>query len=874
MANLSNINNKLLVGTNGEVRIGDTATVANVKLRVKQTAQQWTAQFVNTDSSVAYGISIDTSASSYGVAGTLQCYTNAGGGFIVRNDSRVGIGTTGPLALLNIEGSNNQDQNDYAQLYIKGTGTYPDDIAGIVLDSVGSHQSHVRFSNNGSPKFQLRYNQGSNTIDKLTFYSFTQGNDMMTLDGATGNVGIGTYSPSATLELNSTTGNAAKLRVGRQTTATNYLELGTNGGDSVINAIGIAGVNATLVFNRSTTTTTTESMRINGSGNVGIGTTDPSTKLEVVDTFSVQRTSTDNEGFYVTVSGADANAIVETFYQEDSNSLYGFSKKYDGSTNLYQEFIHDNSATGTEVYRVNRSTKNTSILNGNVGIGTTTPAAKLDVEGGGRFEGNVGIGTAPTSRQLSVFRTTAGSIANFLHYTDSSNFQGLYIQVSQTTDMVTLQSSGASGGGFIFSSGNTEKIRFTATGNVGIGTTSPSAKLHITEQAESNYFIKLTGTLGTGNTYGFKTNGGNSQVLSLYDVTSTNRLAVFGDTEIQFATTGTSRLYIGSSGNVGIGTTSPGAKLEVRSDGSAAVGAEIRLQHANNNTNDVVSTVNFANNAGSVGMIQAGTAGANNTGYIALFTDIAGSSSERMRIHTNGNVGIGITTPSKLLHLLGADATVQIQGSGTGSDAGVDFFPRDGSNVAHLQSIKGVDSSLTFLTGGNSGNSYVPTEKMRITSGGDLLVGTTGIPNGTSIYGAAFVPLADDRVSLLTSTSATTAQTLIAFYNPNGQIGTIRTSGSSTSYNTSSDYRLKEDLQDFNGLDKVSKIPVYDFKWKTDESRSYGVMAHELQEVLPQAVSGDKDAEEMQSVDYSKIVPLLVKSIQELKAEIELLKSK
>ena len=74
---------------NGEVRIGDTATIADVKLRLKQTAQQWTAQFVNTDSSVAYGISIDTSASSYGAAGTLQCYTRAaGGGFVVRNDSR------------------------------------------------------------------------------------------------------------------------------------------------------------------------------------------------------------------------------------------------------------------------------------------------------------------------------------------------------------------------------------------------------------------------------------------------------------------------------------------------------------------------------------------------------------------------------------------------------------------------------------------------------------------------------------------------------------------------------------------------------------------------------------------------------------------
>ena len=105
-------------------------------------------------------------------------------------------------------------------------------------------------------------------------------------------------------------------------------------------------------------------------------------------------------------------------------------------------------------------------------------------------------------------------------------------------------------------------------------------------------------------------------------------------------------------------------------------------------------------------------------------------------------------------------------------------------------------------------------------------------------------------------------------------VGNISTTSNSTTFNTSSDYRLKEDLQDFAGLDIVSKIPVYDFKWKTDESRSYGVMAHELQEVLPDAVVGEKDAEEMQGVDYSKIVPLLVKSIQELEAKIKILENK
>jgi hypothetical protein len=112
------------------------------------------------------------------------------------------------------------------------------------------------------------------------------------------------------------------------------------------------------------------------------------------------------------------------------------------------------------------------------------------------------------------------------------------------------------------------------------------------------------------------------------------------------------------------------------------------------------------------------------------------------------------------------------------------------------------------------------------------------------------------------------------FFYSTTQVGSITQNGTNTAYNVSSDYRLKKDLQDFAGLDMVSKIPVYDFKWKTDESRSYGVMAHELQEVLPQAVTGEKDAEKMQQVDYSKIVPLLVKSIQELKAEIEILKNK
>ena len=221
-----------------------------------------------------------------------------------------------------------------------------------------------------------------------------------------------------------------------------------------------------------------------------------------------------------------------------------------------------------------------------------------------------------------------------------------------------------------------------------------------------------------------------------------------------------------------------------------------------------------------------------------------------------GNVGIGTTTN------INAPLTVQSNGggrainiigrnNGTADESIIDFYQNDGTT--RMAYMVADDGNLDFATGGS-------TVRMRITSGGLINMGNQA-GSGAGRLNISANPSNNYQIEFFTSAGTS--------------VGTITTSGgTTTNYNTTSDYRLKEDLQDFNGLDRVSKIPVYNFKWKTDESRSYGVMAHELQEVLPQAVSGDKDAEEMQSVDYSKIVPLLVKSIQELKAEIKLLKSK
>jgi hypothetical protein len=117
----------------------------------------------------------------------------------------------------------------------------------------------------------------------------------------------------------------------------------------------------------------------------------------------------------------------------------------------------------------------------------------------------------------------------------------------------------------------------------------------------------------------------------------------------------------------------------------------------------------------------------------------------------------------------------------------------------------------------------------------------------------------------------------VAFYKGDTQnlVGTINVTSSSTSYNTTSDYRLKTDFKDFNGAKLLDSIKVYDYQWKLDNSRSYGVKAHELQEIIPYAVTGEKDAVNSdgsihpQSVDYSKLVPVLIKALQEQEAQVK-----
>jgi hypothetical protein len=194
------------------------------------------------------------------------------------------------------------------------------------------------------------------------------------------------------------------------------------------------------------------------------------------------------------------------------------------------------------------------------------------------------------------------------------------------------------------------------------------------------------------------------------------------------------------------------------------------------------------------------------------------------------------------------------------------------------------DHNIRFYTSFNGGTGGAQAyERMRITHDNNILFNTTSTsPTNTSSFIFRSGTGAYSGVMIINhaTTNNTGAAFIDCYYNTTYIGGIVQNGASNVSFATSSDYRLKQDLKDFNGLNLISNLKVYDFKWKTEDSRMHGVIAHELQEVIPYAVHGNKDEIKengkikVQVVDYSKLVPVLVKAIQEQQAQIEILKSK
>jgi hypothetical protein len=345
-------------------------------------------------------------------------------------------------------------------------------------------------------------------------------------------------------------------------------------------------------------------------------------------------------------------------------------------------------------------------------------------------------------------------------------------------------------------------------------------------------------------------------------------------------------LFVSSSGNVGIGTNSPYI---------IATGKNVTIEDSTNN--DIALSFGLAGvRTGQIytSGLQFRLSSVTNIPMLFFTND-----TERMRITSGGNVGIGTTNPTYQLQISSASGgLISINSTTTNSFRGIVFqnnAASDGTEYAYLK-YNATSGEFRIYANPAAFGGYMTfysnnLEKMRMFANGRTAFNNTTdrgyqlMVNGdASSYAVEFRQSNNaPNYDLLTLThEATSGNRRMVVFNTGGYgtVGTITSDNTSTSYATTSDYRLKQDLKEFNGLDLVNSIKTYDFEWKADNSRSYGVLAHELAEVLPYAVHGDKDGigvdgkPSYQGVDYSKIVPSLVKAIQELKAEIDELKNK
>jgi len=250
----------------------------------------------------------------------------------------------------------------------------------------------------------------------------------------------------------------------------------------------------------------------------------------------------------------------------------------------------------------------------------------------------------------------------------------------------------------------------------------------------------------------------------------------------------------------------------------------------------------------------------------------ASAPADSVVINSSGNVGIGTTVTTGKLNVSksGGNSINLIDSSG--SSPGIRFANSSNTALSFIEAPAG--NGLSFFSGS--------TERMRIDSSGDARIAMDNFAAavGSSNGGVSLRRVSDGGYFEICRTS-TASRNQVIFYNGNGAVGSISTNGSSTAYNTSSDYRLKENVVEVtDGIDRVKLLKPSRFNFIVDPDKTVdGFLAHEVADVVPEAITGTKDAvdadgnPEYQGIDQSKLVPLLTAALQEAITKIESLET-
>jgi hypothetical protein len=377
-------------------------------------------------------------------------------------------------------------------------------------------------------------------------------------------------------------------------------------------------------------------------------------------------------------------------------------------------------------------------------------------------------------------------------------------------------------------------------------------------------------------------------------------------------TVDTSTLKVDSTNNrVGIGTATPTAAFDILGAfGTSTAAAVIRNNSAANNSN--ISQVQFftVNSFGGGEQVASihGTnpnASANNGGALVFNTALNGTSTtpaERYRIGNDGTatwsvagttamtlnstgLGVGATPDHKLQAVGGYVASGKLASASSGDIGGLLMYCSTDNGGRRSWGLRAESASTGILgfwvSSANNTEPFSGSQVMSLDASGNLLVGTTSL--GTTDSNSWLVYKQNFGINYFNHATGVVTGTAYAFFGYAGvQIGSITQNGTTgVLYNTTSDYRLKESVKPLNGgLARVNALKPSVYNWKSDGSTGEGFLAHELAEVVPAAVSGEKDAMnadgsiKSQGIDMSRIVPILVAAIQELTARVQTLEAR
>jgi hypothetical protein len=726
--------------------------------------------------------SIDVGSSAITTSGTVTGGTLAGTLSTAAQTNITSVGTLSTLTVddITINGSTISDAGDLTL-----------DVGGdIILDAGGDD---ITFKSGGTEfgsifkvsndlflnsaisdgDIKLRGNDGGSFITALTL-------DMSDAGAATFNstISSGAITSSGQFLLNVAAAGTTVMDVQGNYSANGDVKLAQfkRSGGAVAAAIEYNDATTDMEFGTVTShafslkTADTRRLTIDSSGLVGIGTASPLTKLTVSGDYISQ-----TDGTRTLYMGSDG-----------SGGLFGTI------TNHYQRFITNN----TERMRIDAS--------GNLLVGKTSGTAGNTIETNGRIS------------------AVAGSTGQPTFNCEGDTNTGINLPESDRIQLVTA---------------GTEAIRIDSSQRVGIGTSNPSQILNLKANTPFIQFNQDGTDSFAGINFGDDDDANDGQILYDHD-----------SRYMRFQVANNEKLRIDSSGNVGIGTSSPSKLLHLKSADPV-----IRLEDS--------SPSAYAEIDGAGGdLIINCDAGDDDANSVIKFKV---DNSEKMRIDSAGTATFVRGSANGFLNPTGAALEIDVNRNpetGTFDDTGKSH-PR-----LRLDGASG-GSSITFHTA--DANNTVASERGRFHKDGHFLV------NCTAAQGVGGITLQKGTggVNIQQNMDGTSGGAeLYVFRRNSTQIGSInQSSTNAVTYNTSSDARLKDVTGSSRGLDVINNLNPVAYNWKADNHGDEGLIAQEVEQLVPNAVNQDEDG--YYSMDYSKLVTHLVKGMQEQQEQIESLKS-